>query len=117
MIFPSIEEMIAASAGGIRPPERLTVAEAAERYRYLNNPGSYVGYWDNSVAPYLVEPMEVLTSLEFIGMIFAGPARTGKALALDTPIPTPTGWTTMGDLKVGDAVYDERWKQVSVTAV
>lgn len=77
-MFQSIEEMIAASAGGIRPPERLTVAEAAERYRYLNNPGSYVGYWDNSIAPYLVEPMEVLTLQDYIGMIFAGPARTGK---------------------------------------
>lgn len=27
-----------------------------------------------------------------------------KALALDTPIPTPTGWVTMGDLEVGDTV-------------
>jgi replicative DNA helicase len=26
----------------------------------------------------------------------------GKALALDTPLPTPTGWTTMGDVQVGD---------------
>lgn len=29
----------------------------------------------------------------------------GKALALDTPIPTPNGWTTMGELKSGDQVY------------
>ncbi len=29
----------------------------------------------------------------------------GEALALDTPIPTPTGWTTMGELKVGDSVF------------
>lgn len=29
----------------------------------------------------------------------------GKALALDTRIPTPTGYTTMGDLKDGDQVY------------
>ena len=79
MKFDSIEQMIRASAGGIRPPERLTVAEAAEQYRYLNNPGSYVGYWDNSIAPYLVEPMETLTSLDYLGMIFAGPARTGKS--------------------------------------
>jgi hypothetical protein len=27
------------------------------------------------------------------------------ALALDTPIPTPTGWTTMGDLKPGVEVF------------
>ena len=29
----------------------------------------------------------------------------GKALALDTPIPTPDGWTTMGELKDGDKVF------------
>ncbi len=29
----------------------------------------------------------------------------GKALALDTPIPTPNGWTTMGELNTGDKVY------------
>lgn len=28
-----------------------------------------------------------------------------QALALDTPIPTPSGWTTMGALKTGDVVY------------
>lgn len=33
---------------------------------------------------------------------------SGKALALDTPIPTPDGWTTMGDIKVGDKVFDEK---------
>jgi len=103
--FQTLEELIAATAAGVRPPERLTVAQAAAKYRYLNNPGSYVGYWDNTIAPYLVEPMEVLTSLDHTGMIFAGPARTGKALALDTPIPTPTGWTTMGELNVGDLVF------------
>jgi phage terminase large subunit-like protein len=28
-------------------------------------------------------------------------------LALDTPVPTPTGWTTQGALRVGDHVFDE----------
>lgn len=28
-----------------------------------------------------------------------------QALALDTPIPTPSGWTTMGELRTGDVVY------------
>lgn len=27
-----------------------------------------------------------------------------EALALDTPVPTPTGWTTMGKIQVGDPV-------------
>src|SRR5215469_7721548 len=34
-------------------------------------------------------------------VIAARPA-LGKALALDTPLPTPTGWTTMGSVAVGD---------------
>ena len=29
----------------------------------------------------------------------------GKALAVDTPIPTPQGWRTMGELAVGDEVF------------
>ena len=29
-----------------------------------------------------------------------------KGLAVDTPIPTPTGWTTMADLREGDEVLD-----------
>lgn len=31
-----------------------------------------------------------------------------KALALDTPIATPSGWTTMGEIQVGDEVFDEQ---------
>lgn len=29
----------------------------------------------------------------------------GKALALDTEVPTPAGWRTMGDLRTGDLVF------------
>ncbi|MGH8907287.1 MAG: ATP-binding protein [Egibacteraceae bacterium] len=39
----------------------------------------------------------------------------GKALALDTPIPTPSGWTTMGQLRVGDDVFDERGRACRIT--
>jgi len=38
----------------------------------------------------------------------------GKALALDTPIPTPNGWTTMGELKTGDTVYGLNGKACNV---
>lgn len=44
------------------------------------------------------------------------PPGAGKALALDTPIPTPAGWTTMKDLSVGDEVFDENGKPVRVLA-
>src|ERR1700761_8305718 len=35
-------------------------------------------------------------------IIVAARPGVGKALALDTPLPTPDGWTTMGDVAVGD---------------
>lgn len=37
--------------------------------------------------------------------VFTGYSNMGKALALDTPIPTPCGWSTMGDLRVGDELF------------
>jgi len=43
--------------------------------------------------------------------------RTGKALDVNTPIPTPTGWKTMGDLQVGDQVFDEAGHPTNVTFV
>ena len=38
----------------------------------------------------------------------------GKALALDTIIPTPNGYTTMGELKVGDYVFNEKGEPTKV---
>lgn len=35
-------------------------------------------------------------------IIIAARPGVGKALALETPLPTPSGWTTMGDVAVGD---------------
>jgi replicative DNA helicase len=35
-------------------------------------------------------------------IIIAARPGVGKALKVDTPLPTPTGWTTMGDVAVGD---------------
>ncbi|RZS37676.1 replicative DNA helicase [Herbihabitans rhizosphaerae] len=37
-------------------------------------------------------------------IIVAARPGVGKALALDTPLPTPSGWTTMGEVAVGDAL-------------
>lgn len=38
-----------------------------------------------------------------------------EALAIDTPIPTPSGWTTMGDLVDGDVIYGSDGKPTTVT--
>jgi phage terminase large subunit GpA-like protein len=74
----TIESLVVDAAKSARPPERLTVAEAAERYRKLNNPGAYVGPLKNDITPYLIEPMNTLQSRDFTGMVFSGPAQAGK---------------------------------------
>ena len=40
----------------------------------------------------------------------------GKDLTLGQKLPTPTGWTTVGDVKVGDYVLDELGNPTKVTA-
>lgn len=45
------------------------------------------------------------------------PRKNGKGLALDTLLPTPSGWTTMGDIKLGDVLYDEQGRECRVTFV
>lgn len=47
----------------------------------------------------LISPAEVL--------FYGGAAGGGKLLALDTPIPTPEGWVTMGEIEAGQIVFDE----------
>ena len=49
-------------------------------------------------------------------MLIAGATGSGKALALDTPIPTPGGWTTMGEIQVGGEVFDEHGRACQVIA-
>nr|WP_133798595.1 replicative DNA helicase [Kribbella sp. VKM Ac-2527] len=39
-------------------------------------------------------------------IIVAARPAMGKALALDSPLPTPTGWTTMAEVAVGDELLD-----------
>ncbi|HJQ41449.1 MAG TPA: replicative DNA helicase [Jatrophihabitantaceae bacterium] len=46
----------------------------------------------------------------------AGRPGSGKALALDTPLPTPNGWTTMGEVRVGDLLLDATGKRTRVVA-
>lgn len=49
--------------------------------------------------------------------LFACRMGEGKALALDTPIPTVNGWKRMEDIVVGDHVFDEHGQPCMVRAV
>ena len=50
-------------------------------------------------------------------LVLASNRKGGKGLSLDTPLPTPDGFVTMGDVQVGDTVYDMDGKPTKVTSV
>ncbi|ADB77590.1 replicative DNA helicase [Geodermatophilus obscurus] len=49
-------------------------------------------------------------------VVIAARPGVGKALALDTPIATPTGWTTMGEVAAGDQVMGSDGRPTTVLA-
>lgn len=49
-------------------------------------------------------------------VIVAARPGIGKALALDTPLPTPTGWTTMGSVAVGDELLGADGRPTRIVA-
>lgn len=46
--------------------------------------------------------------------LVVGGTGSGKALDIETPIPTPSGFVKMGDLQVGDVVFDEEGNPTEV---
>jgi replicative DNA helicase len=49
-------------------------------------------------------------------VIIAARPGVGKALALDTPLATPDGWTTMGEVRVGDRLIGADGRPTTVIA-
>jgi deoxycytidine triphosphate deaminase len=69
--------------------------------------------------PFVLHPGEFVlgSTLEVVSIPDDVAARLeGKALALETQVPTPTGWKTMGELAVGDEVFDENGAPCRVVA-
>ncbi|WP_163695900.1 replicative DNA helicase [Mycolicibacterium sarraceniae] len=64
------------------------------------------------------DDLDALTNGLHPGQMIVVAARPGmgKALGLDTPLPTPTGWTTMGEVKVGDYLIDAGGRPTRVVA-
>lgn len=66
------------------------------------------------------EIQQILAALcrpEVSNVMLTAEAGSGKLLPLGTLIPTPTGWTTMGDLQPGDTVLGRDGRPTTVTYV
>ncbi|HFV6838853.1 TPA: phage terminase large subunit family protein [Escherichia coli] len=66
----------------LKPPTRMPVAEAVEKYMRVPLGGGSSLPWDASLTPYIIEPMNCLSSRDYDAVVFVGPARTGKTVGL-----------------------------------
>src|SRR5438477_10321217 len=103
----------AAAASGARPDPLLTISEWADRYRALSPQASAEpGPWRTDRTPYLREIMDCLSPSSAVErVVFMKGSQIGGPLALNTPVATTSGWTTMGEIRVGEAVCDESGQQ------
>jgi phage terminase large subunit GpA-like protein len=77
-----LNDIILSAGEMLRPPRRIPVSEAAEKFLVINHPGGYAGPWMATLTPYMIEPMNRLTDRKIEAVVFVGPARTGKTEAL-----------------------------------
>lgn len=77
--------------------------------------GMLLGLTERDRQPSYISPTAAADEDQLPILVCVGQTGSGKATSLDTRIPTPSGWTTMGDLKVGDQVYGRDGRACKVT--
>jgi len=114
-----MREIIAQAVLALRPDPVLTVSEWADSHRFLPSAASAEpGPWRTSRTPYLKQIMDCLSpQSEVEKVVFMKGAQIGGPLAIDTPIPTVSGWKAMGDIVPGEYVFSETGEQCLVTGV
>lgn len=108
------------------PDSHYDKAKADRAVAFIENLCHTKGKWAGK--PFLLLPWQEQIVRDLFGIVKEDgkrqfltayieiPKKNGKQLAVDTPIPTPDGWKTMGTLAVGDCVFDERGKPCYVVA-
>lgn len=102
----------------LTPPEQISTTDCVVKYRYIKNPeGSGKRLWSLDRTPYMAGPHASMDSPRYRMTIVVGPERSGKALDADTKVATPSGWSTMGQLRPGDEVFSEDGSPTKVVAI
>lgn len=78
------------------------------------NNGGYPDFWDSD-RKFFYFLQYVIEDPECFGMVYVTRRREGKALAIDTDIPTPDGFKKLADIKEGDYVFDANGDPTLVT--
>lgn len=71
-----------------KPPARVSVSEGASQNLVIRRPGDAPRLWSARETPYMIEPMDMLASRRHEGIVFVGPAQSGKTMGLGE------GWIT-----------------------
>lgn len=77
--------------------------------------GIFTGLVDPDYTPCYLNPLGAPAADLPPAMAICGDAGSGKAITVLTPIPTPSGWTRMGELSIGDEVLGRDGKPCRVT--
>ena len=113
---PILKRTVEKALAVLRAPPDLTISDWADQNRRLSSEASAEpGQWRTSRAEYQRGIMDAISDPAAETVVIMSSAQVGKALALDTPLVTPSGWTTMGDVNVGDILFDETGAPCRVT--
>lgn len=103
---------------GLKPLPKTSVSQWADDYRMLSQGlSAEPGRWKTSRAPYQKDIMDAFTQPGINRVVVKSASQVGKALDVETPIMTTTGWKRMGDLTTNDQVFDENGNPVRILAV
>lgn len=103
---------------GLKPLPKTSVSQWADDYRMLSQGlSAEPGRWKTSRAPYQKDIMDAFTQPGINRVVVKSASQVGKALDIETPIMTTTGWKRMGDLTINDQVFDENGNPVRILAV
>lgn len=81
-MYASTREIRLGVAETLRPARRVSVSESVAINLRIVNPSGSSQNWSTDVAPYMCEPMDLVRSRLYESIVFAGPARSGKTIAL-----------------------------------
>jgi phage terminase large subunit GpA-like protein len=115
--FDMRSELLGRFADMIRVPALTSPEEWAADNREYADVAGIPGPRDPYLSPSLVPLGQAVVSGKYTRVVGVTAAQMGKALGLDTPIPTPEGWVRMGDIQIGDLVFGSDGSPVEVVAV
>ena len=64
----------------LQPSDQTAVSQGVMDTVYTKDPAENWIPWQLETAPYMVEPLDLVTSRRHRGLIFVGPARSGRAV-------------------------------------